>query len=123
MSILEQFLEDLAKAPEDWKLRGVVADWAEDNHRPELAECLRWMIRKRKRPYPGATGRATWFNAETVAPDLGDPESDIPSAVFVLLEGGQEIAHHKAFPSSRAAEESFQDAWAKARARGWAPHE
>src|SRR5262249_53548164 len=31
MSMLQQFLEELAKAPEDWKLRGVMADWCEDN--------------------------------------------------------------------------------------------
>jgi hypothetical protein len=122
MSILDQFLEDLQKAPEDWSLRGVIADWGEDNNRPELAGCLRWMIRKRKRPYHGASGAATWFNAETVAQDLGDPESDIPAAIFNLLEGGEEVANHKSFPSLRAAEEALQAAWKKACDAGWNPH-
>jgi hypothetical protein len=123
MTILEQFLNDLGTTPEDWNLRGVVADWAEDNNRPELAECLRWMIRQRKRPYHGASATGTWFNAETVSEGLGDPESDIPAAVYRSLEGGKEVANHKSFPSLRAAEESFQAAWAKARAGGWVPNE
>jgi hypothetical protein len=121
MSILDQFLEDMARAPEDWNLRGVVADWAEDNQRPDLAECLRWMVRAHKRPYHGASGGATWFNAETVAEGLGDPESDIPAVLFKLLEDGKEVANHKSFPSLRAAEEAFQAAWAAARTRGWSP--
>jgi hypothetical protein len=121
MSILDQFLQDLADKPDDWNLRGVVADWAEDNNRPDLAECLRWMIKHNKRPYPSSSGGATWFNAETISTGLGDPESDIPAALFGLLQGGQEVAHHKSFPSLRAAEESFQAAWTAARARGWSP--
>jgi hypothetical protein len=121
MSILDQFLDDLADKPEDWTLRGVVADWAEDNDRADLAACLRWMIKNEKRPYHGSTGGATWFNAETVSDGLGDPQSDIPAALFKLLEGGKEVANHKSFPSLRAAEESFQSAWAAARTRGWTP--
>ena len=121
MSILDHFLEDLGSEPEDWKLRGLVADWAEDNNRPVLAECLRWMVQEKKRPYHGAAGDGTWFNAETVSPHLGDPESDIPAPVYVQLRGGQEVAHHTAFPTLRAAEEAFQAAWEKARAQGWAP--
>jgi hypothetical protein len=123
MTILDQFLEELGQGPDDWKLRGIVADWAEDNNRPELAECLRWMVRLRKRPYHSTAGGATWFNVETIAEGLGDPESDIPAAVFAILEGGKEIANHKSFPSLRAAEEAFQAAWAKARAQGWGPDE
>jgi hypothetical protein len=119
MSILDQFLNDLAGAPEDWALRGVLADWAEDNNRPQLAECLRWMIRRQKRPYHGSSGGGTWFNAETIAEGLGDPESDIPAAVFTLLEGGNEVANHKSFATLRAAEEAFQAAWVKAREEGW----
>jgi hypothetical protein len=121
MSILDQFLADLAKQPEDWSLRGVIADWAEDNNRPQLAECLRWMAGKRKRPYQGSAGSWAWFNAETIADGLGDPESDIPSAVFAMMEGGDEIANHRSFATFRAAEESFQQAWVKARTSGWKP--
>jgi hypothetical protein len=119
MSILDQFLNDLAGTPEDWALRGVLADWAEDNSRPQLAECLRWMIRRQKRHYHGSSGGGTWFNAETIAEGLGDPESDIPAAVFTQLEGGNEVANHKSFSTLRAAEEAFQAAWVKAREKGW----
>jgi uncharacterized protein (TIGR02996 family) len=121
MSILDQFLNDVAATPEDWSLRGVLADWAEDNNRPQLAECLRWMIRRHKRPYHGSSGGGTWFNADTIAQGLGDPESDIPAAVFMLLEGGNEVANHKSFTTLRAAEEAFQLAWVKAMENGWKP--
>jgi hypothetical protein len=121
MSILDQLLKDLSGAPDDWSLRGVIADWAEDNNRPQLAECLRWMIRQHKRPYHGSSGGGTWFNEDTIAEGLGDPESDIPGEVFTRLEGGNEVANHKTFPTLRAAEESFQEAWEKARADGWKP--
>ena len=121
MSILDQLLKDLSGSPDDWSLRGVIADWAEDNNRPQLAECLRWMIRQNKRPYHGSSGGGTWFNEDTIAEGLGDPESDIPAEVFTRLEGGNEVANHKTFATLRAAEESFQEAWVKARAEGWKP--
>jgi uncharacterized protein (TIGR02996 family) len=123
MTILDQFLNDLAGAPEDWTLRGVLADWADDNSQPQLAECLRWMIRCQKRPYPDKSGRGTWFNAETIRKDLdlGDPESDIPAALFTQLEGGDEVKNHRLFKTLRAAEEAFQAAWVKAREKGWKP--
>src|ERR1700733_14826577 len=101
MSNLNQFLEDLGRVPDDWKLRGGIADWAEDNNQAELAAGLRWVVRQQKRPYHGAAGGATWFNAETVAEGLGDPESDIPQAVYKLLDEGREGANQKAFLSLR----------------------
>ena len=121
MSILHQLLTDLAAAPEDWRLRGVLADWYEDNGQPQHAECLRWMVAQRKRPYPGSANRATWFNADTISSGLGDPESDVPGAVYDRLEGGKEVANHKTFKSTRDAEEAFHRAWAGARQGGWAP--
>jgi hypothetical protein len=121
MSTREQLLNDLCGAPEDWALRGVLADWCEDNSLSEEAACLRWMVEQRKRPYHAAERGATWFNADTVSPGLGDPESDIPGALFKALEGGKEVANHKSFPSVRDAEESFLAAWGKARKAGWKP--
>jgi uncharacterized protein (TIGR02996 family) len=119
MNTLDQLLDDLAAAPEDWKLRGVVADWCEDNGRAEDAACLRWMVRHHKRPYHGSTKVATWFNADTIRSGLGDHESDIPGALYQQLEGGKEVASHKCFGTVRAAEESMLAAWSRARAKGW----
>jgi hypothetical protein len=121
MSMVEQFLKDLETTPEDWRVRGIFADWCEDNTQPQLAACLRWMTRLHKRPYHGASGRATWFNADTISSGLGDPESDIPGVIYDLLEGGQKVANHKAYLSMRSAEEAFYSAWQKARERGWNP--
>ena len=121
MGLPKQFIEGLARAPDDWQLRGVFADWCEENDWPGLAACLRWMARRRKRPYRGTAERATWFNADTISSGLGDPESDIPGAVYALLEGGEVVANHTAYPSLRQAEEAFYYAWQKARAGGWDP--
>jgi uncharacterized protein (TIGR02996 family) len=121
MSTRDQLLADLCRAPEDWKLRGVLADWCEDNDHAEAAACLRWMIRHQKRPYHGAPRGATWFNADTISPGLGDPQSDLPGELFERLEGGKEVAHHKSFTTVRDAEESILAAWASARQAGWRP--
>jgi uncharacterized protein (TIGR02996 family) len=121
MSMLEVFFADLTRNPEDWTMRGVFADWHEDNGRPAQAECLRWMIRRRKRPYHGSSKVYTWFNADTIDPDLGDPESDLPGPVYKLLGGGEESANHKSFRTLQAAEEAFQAAWVAAREQGWDP--
>lgn len=121
MSILVPFLEDLGRTPEDWILRSVLADWCEDNQQLELASCLRWMIKHHKRPYHASTGRATWFNADTISSGLGDPESDLPGVLFQHLESEWVVANHKAYASSSEAELAFQAAWMKARAGGWKP--
>jgi hypothetical protein len=112
--VWDGFYEDLARDPENWQLRSVMADWCEDNDQPALAECLRWMVQHRKRPYSGASSTWTWFNADTVDAEQLDPESDIPDRVFRHLTG-QEAAHHKSYPSLRRAEEDFQAAWLAAR--------
>jgi hypothetical protein len=122
-AMLDVFYDELARKPDDWAVRGLLADWCEDNNLPQWAECLRWMIRHRKRPYR-SSGRLgfTWFNADKL-PDVvkDDPESNIPGKVWDLLAHGQQAASHKSYPTLRAAEEDFYDAWAKARSGGWKP--
>jgi len=121
VTVYDKFLEDLAANPSDTHTRGVMADWAEDNDRPLLAECLRWMVKNDKRPYSGSSGGGTWFNKETIADGLGDPESDLPAEIYSKLEGGNEVANHKSFPNLRAAEEAMHAAWVKAMEAGWKP--
>jgi uncharacterized protein (TIGR02996 family) len=118
MAMLESFYEDLGRNPEDWKVRSVMADWFEDNANPTAAECLRWMIKHKKRPYHGSSGTFTWFNADSIDPGLGDPESDIPGVLYQHLKG-QETAHHKTYDKLRTAEEDFVAAWTLARQGGW----
>src|SRR5262245_29155310 len=98
------FFEDLETKPDDWAVRSVFADWCEDNGQPELAECLRWMVRMRKRPYHGQDRWFTWFNADKISKGMGDQESDVPEPVYLKLEGGKESANHKTFGSLREAE-------------------
>src|SRR5262245_21086062 len=105
MSMLKQLLEDIARSPDDWSLRGVLADWCEDNQQPQRAECLRWMIRQKKRPHKASGGQASWFNADKVQPDLGEPESDLPDALFRRLEGGWQAANHRTYGDFLQAEE------------------
>ncbi len=121
MLLPRQFVEGLAESPDDWALRNVFADWCAENDRQGVAACLLWMVRRKKRPYRGSGGRGTWFNADTISPGLGDPESDIPAAVFGLLEGGQAVANHKAYSTLAKAEEAFYAAWQRAREGGWDP--
>src|SRR5262245_12277078 len=99
MSLPRQFVEGLALSPDDW------ADWCVENDVQGVAACLRWMVHRQKRPYRGSAGRGTWFNADTIMSGLGDPESDIPGAVFGLLDGGQLVANHKAYTTLAKAEE------------------
>jgi len=117
--MLEPYYQDLARAPEDWALRSVFADWCEDNGQPDLAECLRWMVENHKRPHCGSDQSFTWFNADALKAkeNLGDPESDIPERVYQLLQGGREAARHKTYESLREAEEAFHAAWKQARKR------
>src|SRR5262249_16172742 len=85
VAMLETFYEDLNKKPEDWSLRGVVADWYEDNGQLEGATAQRWMVQNHKRPYHGSSGTFTWFNLDSIDPGLGDPESDIPGGIYQHL--------------------------------------
>jgi uncharacterized protein (TIGR02996 family) len=121
MSMHEQFLSDLLDTPDDRTLRGVYADWCEDNDQPEAAECLRWMAAAGKRPMRGSTGVGVWFNGDTIAKGLGDEESDLPDALYRRLEGGGEFVNHRAFGSLPEAERAIQAAWVKARKAGWTP--
>ncbi len=117
--MLGAFYQDLAQRPDDWALRGVMADWCDDNRLPAVAECLRWMVQHHKRPHLGTDQTFSWFDAAKIEEGLGDPESDVPGPVYKKIKGGQESAHHKTFLSLREAEEAFQTAWAAARKRGW----
>ena len=113
---------DVEKNPDDWVVRSIFADWCEDNGRGE-AECVRWLVDNRKRPYlmPGTGTTATWFNARAVEPGLGDPESDIPEELYKALSGGEEQANHRTFRSLKEAEKALWDAWVRIRAGGWKP--
>ena len=57
--MLDAFFEDLARNPDDWQLRAVMADWCEDNGQGDRAVCLRWMIAHNKRPYSGSSATFT----------------------------------------------------------------
>ena len=121
MATLESLYEQLTDKPEDWALRNVLADWYEEQGQQAAADSLRWTVRRRKRPYHGSSSIFTWFNADAIGPGLGDPESDLPGALYKHLQGGTESAHHKSYKSLRAAEEAFQAAWSSARGGGWDP--
>jgi uncharacterized protein (TIGR02996 family) len=116
--MLESFYEDLSRNPGDWGVRSVMADWCEEHDRTLQAECLRWMLLHRKRPHQGVSGTCSWFNADTIPQGCGDPESDIPGAIYRHLKG-QVTCNHRTYDSVRAAEDDFLAAWALARQEGW----
>jgi hypothetical protein len=120
-TIIDSFFNDLAEHPDEFGLRGIFADWCEDN--PELAwanlaECMRWMIRHTKRPWRTVAGRGNWFNAAQVSPGIGDPSSDLPEFVYEYLEGGRVVLSRREYPTMREAEEAFYEAWKKALSKG-----
>src|SRR5262249_56683667 len=55
---LELFLEAVCKAPEDDDLRGVVADWLEDNAQEDELLAVAAVIRRELAPATSATGPA-----------------------------------------------------------------
>jgi hypothetical protein len=111
-NVLDYVLSSLDLTPEDYDLRNVLADYAEDNGEGSLAKALRFEAKYRKRPYIGDSG-ASWFNADTISSGIGDPESDIPGPVYEALEGGTKVANHKKYKSKKEAEEAFLLAFAK----------
>jgi hypothetical protein len=91
-------LEMLKVGPPNWALLLELADRRERAGRGEEAEALRWMADRRKRPYGSSErGLYTWFNAGTIVSGLGDPESDLPAAVFSRLKGGALVANHRSY--------------------------
>jgi uncharacterized protein (TIGR02996 family) len=112
--------ETLSRTPNDWATRAVLADWYEEQGQQPAADCLRWMVRRRKRPYrSGATFH--WFNADCVNTGT-DPESDVPGVLYRALRGREGFEKlFRDYDSLRGAEEDFHAAWARARDGGWDP--
>lgn len=91
-------------SPDNWELRGIYADWLEENGRDGEAQGQRWMISHRRRPLRSSL---TWWwfdekNQHTTAgdpvspdtpyEDLDDPESDVPHDIYRKM-CGRIIAH------------------------------
>lgn len=47
----DPFSQHLDTHPEDWTTRLVYADWLEEQGRYAEAECQRWMVRKKRKPF------------------------------------------------------------------------
>lgn len=118
-SVVESLFANVVENQSDWHFRSILADWYDDHNVYGEAECYRWMVTNRKRPYNGSPPNASWFNDQTVAPGLGDSESDIPEEVYKVLDGGKVTANHRTYPSIEEAEKAFLIAFLKARKEGW----
>jgi hypothetical protein len=124
VDIYAKLLEDMVKDMDNWKLRSIIADWFEDQGRMLEAECYRWTVLNRKRPYNSADSGTnyTWFNKDAIVDNLGDPESDIPESLYKHMVGGKELANHKSYSSIAEAEQAFIDAYKVAISKGWNPN-
>jgi hypothetical protein len=124
MTTLDTLYESLAQCPNerpDWQARSILGDWYEEAGQQHAADCIRWMIRQKKRPYRSTTGTYHWFNAErgTTNPPQ-DPESDIPEAVYSKMQGREGLEKvFRDYDTLRAADEDFHAGWHKAREQGW----
>jgi hypothetical protein len=136
----------LTTKSDDWEARSGLAQQAQSDGNAYLAECLRWQIAHRKRPYHAeSTTIYSWrnadilsarsiqdaghdlmfpFNADTIfggPGSLGDEESDLPGVLYSHLTGGNDVASHRQYPTLQLAEEALHAAWAAAREAGWQP--
>jgi hypothetical protein len=119
MTTPDSLYEGLTRAPNDWQLRAVLADWYEEAGQQHVADCLRWMVEHRKRPYRSTSGTYHWFNADRVTL-ASDPESDIPEAVYLQMQGGEGLETiFRDYGDLRSADEDFYRAWHQARQQGW----
>jgi uncharacterized protein (TIGR02996 family) len=57
MTPLDGFDEHLTSQANDWDARAILADWFEEQGSPAVADCLHWMVRRRKRSCRGRQGR------------------------------------------------------------------
>lgn len=129
LSEYDVLLDDLCAEPDNWVLRGILADWYEDAGEGMKAECLAWSSQNHKRAHQekrkGSDNTEVplfvWFDASKVAPNLGDTESDLPGELFKHLGGGKAVANHMLYKTRREAEEALVAAWVAARAAGWTP--
>jgi hypothetical protein len=121
MTTLDTLYEGLARSADDWELRAVLADWFEEAGRQDVADCLRWMVKHRKRPYRSTSGAYHWFNVERVT-TASDPASDIPAVVYRLMRGeeGLEMVFRD-YDTLKLADEDFYAAWREAQRQGWSP--
>src|SRR5262245_5364404 len=111
MTAVDALYLALTLSPDDWLLRSVLADSLEEAGLLPVAECVRWMVRHRKRPYRASDGDYLWFDAHSIRSRV-DPESDVPVEVYRHLTG--EVGPwpiHRTYASLRAAEEDFHAAW------------
>jgi hypothetical protein len=119
MTTLQMLYESLNQSPDDWQSRSILADWFEDAGQQAFADCVRWMVKRHKRPYRSTSGTYHWFNAARVTTE-SDPESDIPEVVYRLLQGREGLEMiFRDYEDLPRAEEDFYIAWQRARERGW----
>jgi uncharacterized protein (TIGR02996 family) len=120
------FWAQIEAASDDPASRLVFADWLEDHGRPAAAECLRWLVRHRKRPQhiEAPLGDSWGWLRDLRSPAVTATHGAmmLPDRVFDRLKGGKGFLDVARFyRSRRAAEEALLAAWAKARAAGWQP--
>ena len=86
---LWEFLEE--KDHNDWHSWGVLGDSLLDDGEFHLSHAVAWMVRNRNRPYKAGHDNWHWYDIAFQGAQMIDPESDIPHAVFELLDGRQEF--------------------------------
>jgi hypothetical protein len=119
MTTLDMLYQELDQSPDDWLLRAILADWFEEAGQQCCADAVRWMVRAHKRPYHSTSDTYHWFNADRVT-TTSDPDSDIPDAIYQLLQGREGLEQiFRDYDTLRQAEEDFYTAWQQAASDGW----
>ncbi len=118
MSLLDAFFAALTQAPGDWLARTALADWYEENGLAHSAECVRWVVRRQRRPSVNPAGRAFWFNADRPMP-YTETVAHLPAPLFHALSAARGDIVVRWYPDLREAEEDLHAVWVAARDAGW----
>lgn len=62
MTTKEQFLQMIETHPLDWELKGVFADWLEEQGENDLAGTFRWCVQNRQHPLPTPSKSYFWLD-------------------------------------------------------------
>jgi hypothetical protein len=116
---LDSLLRRIYESPDDFDLRSIAADAAEEAGEEDLALALRYMVRNRKRPfywkgYETVSRSGYWYDDERASKNGIDPKSDLPREIYRYLGGGEAVGEgetERSYDSTEAAEKAFYAAY------------
>jgi uncharacterized protein (TIGR02996 family) len=97
--------------------QAALADWFDEQGDAQAAECLRWVVRNRRRPghYPAQDTYGSYFwELQEPAPLLNDPPAQLPEALWNAVGDNDEphpVGSFKSYGSPQAAYRALVAGW------------